>query len=43
MSLRRHVAIVLSLMVVAGAGAGYQAAAADERPGSTLRLVCPLH
>ena len=43
MSLRRHVAIVLVLGLLAGAGAIYQGAAAQESPNGGFRLVCPLH
>jgi hypothetical protein len=43
MSVRRHVAIVLALLVLAGGGAGLQVAAAQDEPDGTFRLVCPLH
>jgi hypothetical protein len=42
MSVRRHLAIVLVLGLLAAGGAGYQAAAQEE-PSGGFRLVCPLH
>ncbi len=43
MRLRHHVAIVLVLGVLAGGGALYQGAAAQESPNGGFRMVCPLH
>jgi len=40
---RYHVAIVLVLGVLAGGGALYQGAAAQESPDGGFRMVCPLH
>ena len=43
MKVRHHVAIVLVLGLLAGGGAVYQGAAAQESPDGGFRLVCPLH
>ena len=43
MSARRHLAILLALTLLAGGGAGLQAAAAQDEPDGAFRLVCPLH
>jgi hypothetical protein len=43
MSVRRHVAIVLVLGLIAAAGGTYQAAAAQDEPTGGFRMVCPLH
>ena len=45
MSVRRHVVLALVLAITATGGVAWQASAATPggSPGSTLRLVCPLH
>jgi hypothetical protein len=43
MSIRKHIFIVLVIGVITFGSAAFETAAAESPPGSTLRLVCPLH